>query len=215
MSGHQHDSFFKFVIFRLSGAIANRKWQIYLNHKESLENLEAALNTIVTTMANCEFYASIYTGCLEVSLRSEETSDRLADSLEEALPEFYAVVLVFAIKTKSYFDASSRGKSPAFIQILKPLTNNTEAERFIRSPKPFSTELRPYFTDITEKESRMKELAHMATMEGIKGEALMLALAAFTILTHIPRSQEYAYNCRRAEVSTLTNHGRYEFILSL
>ena len=65
-----------------------------LNHIESAESLEAAAETIVAKMAICEFYANVYaeTG---IALSSDQMTSRLQQSLDTALPEFYAAVLVF------------------------------------------------------------------------------------------------------------------------
>lgn len=73
--------------------------KLYCTHKENLEALEAALEIITTTMANCEFYASIYSNSQE--------SASLQSRFQSALPEFFATVLVFSVKAKGYFAPSS------------------------------------------------------------------------------------------------------------
>ncbi|CCX33292.1 Similar to ankyrin repeat-containing protein [Grosmannia clavigera kw1407]; acc. no. EFX01602 [Pyronema omphalodes CBS 100304] len=80
--------------------------QIYLNYEENMEKLEDTLETIVTAMAKCEFYATLYEESLHMVLRSAATTDALESGLKEALPEFYCTVLVFTVKAKKYFSDS-------------------------------------------------------------------------------------------------------------
>ncbi|KAI5855407.1 hypothetical protein BZA05DRAFT_239288 [Tricharina praecox] len=117
--------------------------QVYLNHKESIEALECALSTIITTMANCKFYSRI---CAN-ALRSSPTP--LLDELEAALPEFYAAVLVFSIKAKHYF------APPSYLG------------RVTQHLKPFSSGILPYLDDIERMKSQLKDLAEMAEMERV------------------------------------------------
>jgi hypothetical protein len=84
--------------------------KIYLNYEENMEKLEDTLETIVTAMAKCEFYATLYEESLQMVLCSAVTTDALESSLKEALPEFYCAVLVFPVKTKRYFSDSVIGK---------------------------------------------------------------------------------------------------------
>ncbi|PVF92909.1 hypothetical protein CPB86DRAFT_877537 [Serendipita vermifera] len=123
--------------------------EIYLNHKESVELIEGALKTIAVSMANCEFYASIFKDTLNKQFDHSETSDAWEKQLERALPEFYAAILVFSIKVKRYFIPSAIG-------------------RINKSMKPFSITFQPHLKAIESKETTLRELASMATMEGIK-----------------------------------------------
>jgi uncharacterized protein YllA (UPF0747 family) len=59
--------------------------KIYLNYEENMEKLEDTLETIVTAMAKCEFYATLYEESLQMVLRSAVTTDALESSLKEAL----------------------------------------------------------------------------------------------------------------------------------
>jgi hypothetical protein len=72
--------------------------------------LEGALKTIAVSMANCEFYASIFAEALDRQLTSPGTTTAWEKQLETALPEFYATILVFSIKIKGYFIPSTMGK---------------------------------------------------------------------------------------------------------
>ncbi|KAF8436097.1 hypothetical protein BGX38DRAFT_1215437, partial [Terfezia claveryi] len=55
-------------------------------------------------MSICEFYAGIYVG---VPLTSGSAANSLQRQrmLENALPELYATVIVFAVKAHAYFEA--------------------------------------------------------------------------------------------------------------
>jgi hypothetical protein len=79
-----------------------------------VEKLEDALKNIAMAMANCEFYASIYADALNVRFRGSQSSAAWAEKVEMALPQFYAAILVFAIKAKGYFTPSTRGQSSYF-----------------------------------------------------------------------------------------------------
>jgi hypothetical protein len=74
--------------------------------------LEGALKTIAVSMANCEFYASIFTDALNRQFTSPETSAAWERQLEMALPEFYASVLVFSVKVKGYFVSGKFLRTP-------------------------------------------------------------------------------------------------------
>ena len=80
-----------------------------MNHIEITESLEAAAETIVAKMATCEFYANVYAETV-IALSSDQMTCRLQQSLDTALPEFYATVLVFSVKARQYFDPSNTGK---------------------------------------------------------------------------------------------------------
>jgi hypothetical protein len=72
--------------------------------------LEGALKTIAVSMANCEFYASIFAEALDRQFASPGTTVAWEKQLETALPEFYAAILVFSIRVKGYFIPSTIGK---------------------------------------------------------------------------------------------------------
>jgi hypothetical protein len=72
--------------------------------------LEESLKTIAVSMANCEFYASVFVDALNRQISNPETRAAWEKQLETALPEFYAAVLVFSIKVKAYFVPSSLGE---------------------------------------------------------------------------------------------------------
>jgi hypothetical protein len=72
--------------------------------------LEGALKTIAVSMANCEFYASIFAEALDRQITSPETTAAWEKQLETALPEFYATILIFSIKIKGYFLPTTMGE---------------------------------------------------------------------------------------------------------
>jgi hypothetical protein len=72
--------------------------------------LEGALKTIAVSMANCEFYASIFAEALDRQFTSPGTTVAWEKQLETALPEFYAAVLIFSIKVKGYFLPTTMGE---------------------------------------------------------------------------------------------------------
>jgi hypothetical protein len=74
-----------------------------------VETLEEALKTIVLSMANCEFYASIFSDALNRRAMSPKISNTWEAHLETALPEFYASIIVFSIKAKRYFASPALG----------------------------------------------------------------------------------------------------------
>ena len=62
---------------------------------------------LIEQVTICEFYAGIYAGTQLPSGPSGSTADsqQLQCMLDSALPEFYAAVIVFAVKARSYFEA--------------------------------------------------------------------------------------------------------------
>lgn len=97
---------------------------------------------ITTKMAVCEFYASIYAESVQ--------NPKIKSSIEIALPEFYASVLVFSMKAKEYFESEG-------------------IQKFANVLKPFSIFFKPFLDDIEKSEAKVKEFADMATMEKISG----------------------------------------------
>lgn len=86
-----------------------------MNHKETVEKLEEALQNIAMAMANCEFYVSIYADALNVRFQGSQTSAAWAEKIEMALPQFYAAIIVFAIKAKGYFTPSTSGQIASIV----------------------------------------------------------------------------------------------------
>ena len=127
------------------------------------------MDTIVTNMAESQFYASIYMGSLQMDLDSNETIEAFRKSMRPALPEFYAAVLVFFTKAKGYFLPLGSGELPCphrggrlclLTLLLAKLTNYLE---------PFSIALGPCLQEIDRSRRRLERFASMALMERIKG----------------------------------------------
>lgn len=74
-----------------------------------MDNLEAAMVTIVEKMATCEFYAQIYEEGLRVRLANSTTTEAFDDGLDAALKDLYAAVRAFLDKAKEYFDPENSG----------------------------------------------------------------------------------------------------------
>lgn len=64
------------------------------------------MDSIVTNMAYSQFYAVIYAETLKATLETDTTTKALKHDIESALPSFYATVIVFSVKAKSYFEES-------------------------------------------------------------------------------------------------------------
>jgi hypothetical protein len=104
--------------------------------------LEESLKMIAVSMANCEFYASIFAGALNRQFTSPETLTAWEKRLETALPDFYASILVFSIKIKGNFTSSRTSKiiSSAVTRPLKliGILHSTDDEFSEAIPHKFS-----------------------------------------------------------------------------
>jgi hypothetical protein len=124
---------------------------VALNRFRTLDCLENAMETIVLTMADCEFYERIYASSKlpsqQVLLRSPETTERFRQEVDSALLELYAAVSVFMVRVKLYFE------KPSFMGALKP----------------FTVEFGPLLEGIRTREGILRKLADQASMDGIRG----------------------------------------------
>ena len=139
------------------------------------------MDTVVTNMAESQFYASVYVGSLQVDLDSCGTTEAFRKSMKSALPEFYAAVLVFSTRAKGYFLPLGSGEllclphgdrpclRCALILHLARLTNYLE---------PFSITLEPCLREIDANRWKLERFASMATMERIKGRPCRLLFSA-------------------------------------
>ncbi|KAF8421808.1 hypothetical protein EV426DRAFT_608034, partial [Tirmania nivea] len=118
--------------------------QVALNHVEAMEYFEGAMVTIMDKMAVSTFYAGIYEGVCFHTVMGD--AGKLYEVMGLALPEFYAAVIVFAIKARQYFEAR-------WVKMA------------INMLKPFAIEFQPFIDDISRTEKTIKECADMATME--------------------------------------------------
>ena len=85
-----------------------------MNHVEVIEGLEAAIAVLLEKLAISEFYAGIYAA---LPSRPTVNSLQLQKTLNSALPELYAAVIVFAIKARTYFEAGGAWCHISFIPI--------------------------------------------------------------------------------------------------
>ncbi|KAK1830600.1 ankyrin repeat-containing domain protein [Podospora conica] len=121
-------------------------FQIFWNKIEILEHLETALAQIITAMATSQVYQSVYSQCQQLKGLQQHQSGTLAtENMEQALPRLCAAVLIFAIKTRIYF------------QTIHSLAGVASAL------KPFNVQFKPYLDDIAQKQKDIETLANMAT----------------------------------------------------
>ena len=123
-------------------------------------------------MAESQFYASVYVGSLQVDLDSHRTTEAFRKSMNSALPEFYAAVLVFSTRARGYFKPSGLGEPPCppfgnRLHLLHVLT--LHLAKLTNYVKPFSIALGPCLQGIDATRGKLERLASMAAMERIKG----------------------------------------------
>ncbi|KAF8417723.1 hypothetical protein EV426DRAFT_356951 [Tirmania nivea] len=116
-----------------------------------MDNLEAAMVTIVEKMATCEFYAQIYDEGFQVTLAMTSTTQALEDGLGAALKDLYAAVQAFLEKAKEYFDPEKNVR-----------------QKVINYFNPFSVTMQPLIQGILDKERIVEKYAAIATMKKIK-----------------------------------------------
>jgi len=135
-----------------------------------MDNLEAAMVTIVEKMATCEFYAQIYDEGLRVELATSATTEAFGEGMDIALKDLYAAVRAFLDKAKEYFDPENSGIVPRQFPGHHRVPNGlcTVAKKIVNHLKPFSVTMQPLIQDILEKEKIVEKYAGMATMERIK-----------------------------------------------
>ncbi|RPA80796.1 hypothetical protein BJ508DRAFT_362250 [Ascobolus immersus RN42] len=126
--------------------------QIYLNHRDAMDALTLTMEKISSSMASAEWYARIYSDSLYTRQSSQQSrvSSAWNERILDALPQFYAAVLVFVVKARAYFMPVS-----TFGRIMRPL-------------KPFSLELGDVIAEVDIKEGVLKELAYLASMSGVQ-----------------------------------------------
>ena len=70
------------------------------------------MGTVKEQMAYAQYFASIYADfeSREVKLETKETTEAFEKMRKDAMPRFYAAVLVFFVKAKTYFQRARVGK---------------------------------------------------------------------------------------------------------
>jgi len=81
--------------------------QVALNHYETLENLEQAIDIITTTLTKCDFYHCIYDAFVRQMPASALVRHEVFNTFNTTLPELYADVFEVAFKTEGYFNPRS------------------------------------------------------------------------------------------------------------
>jgi hypothetical protein len=131
------------------------------------------MTTITEQIAYAQFYASIYAGSepLKVKLETKVTTEAFERMRGDALPSFYAAVLVFFVKAKAYFQKTSVGKYTFSLQ--RNLLTLMDAIRFPRrdceSSHTIFNQLRALCKSIEQSLKKLEGLANAAGMERQKG----------------------------------------------
>jgi hypothetical protein len=122
---------------------------VALNGFQTFKTLKNAMQIIITTMSDCEFYERIYAASTlaSVTLQSGATTENFRTTFKSALQQVYTTILIFFDQVKQYF------KKPKLIGAFKP----------------FSVEFQPLLDDIVNKGQTVQKLADMASMKGIQG----------------------------------------------
>ena len=146
-------------------------------------------------MAESQFYASVYVGSLQVDLDSYRTTEAFRKSMNSALPEFYAAVLVFSTRARGYFKPSGLVEPPCpplgnRLRLLHVLT--LHLAKLTNYVKPFSIALGPCLQGIDATKGKLERLASMAAMERIKGrgESRPLQFSAGGLIDSISELRE-------------------------
>ena len=145
------------------------------------------MDTVVTNMAESQFYASVYAGSLQMDLDSHWTTEAFRGSMKSALPEFYAAVLVFSTRAKGYFLPIGSGELPcgphgSKLCLLHVLT--VHLAKLTNYLEPFSITLGPCLQEIDANRRKLERFASMATIERIKGrkESCQLLFSAGVLM---------------------------------
>jgi hypothetical protein len=121
---------------------------VALTSFQTFESLENAMEKIVITMSDCEFYERIYASSMLASntviLQPEDTTEHFQATLKSALKQVYDAILTFVDRVKRFFE------KPGFIGAFKP----------------FSIEFQPLLDDIVKKEQIVRKLAEKKEIQG-------------------------------------------------
>ena len=127
------------------------------------------MDTVVTKMAESQFYASIYMGSLQMDLDSNETIEAFRKSMRSPLSELYAAVLVFSAKAKGYFLPLGSGELPCPHRGGRLCLLTPHLDKLTNYLEPFSIASGPCLQEIDRSRRRLERFASMASMERIKG----------------------------------------------
>ena len=143
---------------------------------EMIEGFESAIAVLVEKVTMCEFYAGTYVG---VQLPSG--SAELQRMLSSALPEFYATVIVFVVKARSYFEAGSTNTYYLEYHCHKIMLNKPSSamKKFTSTLKSFNIEFQPLIEEMNTKEEVVSKYAGAATMDRIRGTILWIHVGGY------------------------------------
>lgn len=139
-----------------------------------IEGFEAAIAVLIGKVTICEIYARIFIGVHQ----SPSESAELHSVLNSALPEFYAAVVVFVVKARSYFQDGGTDTYHFECQVYKIcdevmlIEPPSAMKKFILALKSFSTEFQPLIEEMNAKEEVISKCASIATMGRIEGMIL-------------------------------------------
>ncbi|RPA83999.1 hypothetical protein BJ508DRAFT_413030 [Ascobolus immersus RN42] len=126
--------------------------QVYLNHQETLEAINDMMEKVGMSLARAELYYGIYYKELQArKVHNPSVNTEWEREVSDALPEFYASILVVTIKARMHLAPASA------------------IRRTLRKLKPFLLELRGHITEMMDRQHKMKELAEAATMKRTQG----------------------------------------------
>lgn len=89
--------------------------------------------------------------------------------LRNALPNFYAAIIVFLVKVRVVFEPSLLGKKSRTRQLYVILIITASVGNATR---PFSIQFGEYLNDIEHTEKEVKRLSDLATQKGVQGKSL-------------------------------------------
>lgn len=146
----------------------------------AIEEIDKVMQTVLTKLADCEQFASIYSGYLE----SVENMTPLSGDhqhwiarVRKALPELYTSIIVFLVKVQGYFSCTALREFSRFLIQSEITDSETNIESIGHSFKPFDLEFDPYIQAIDLAEKDIERLSTIATQKGVQGECLSRVLA--------------------------------------
>ncbi|RPA82399.1 hypothetical protein BJ508DRAFT_414222 [Ascobolus immersus RN42] len=133
--------------------------EVYVNHLKNLDELQEALDSILTSLTFGEFYMDKYATAMADKVSDENSPSRSREwkeKTDQALAELYAAIVILCIKARMYFQAGRK------------------RTRIGNAIKPFETTLLPIIRKVHEKELFLRRLAEMGTQQRIVGMDMKL-----------------------------------------
>ena len=143
-----------------------------------IEGFEAAISVLIEKVTICELYAGIYVGV--------QGSTELQRMLSSTLPEFYATVIVFVVKARSYFEGGGTSNTYCLGYQVFKICHETMLNRpssvmrkFESTLKSFNSEFQPLIEEMNTKEEAVSKCANAATMDRIRGMILLMHVGEY------------------------------------